>query len=202
MVKKFFMAITLLIFPSIYSMEPEHINFSIPHTEVDGQEHDNSDDITKKNVDLLLLRNFHDTNLRETDSPDLTSPSPSPTSHFRTISPETPDTGIVLRNDDSTKNLSQNALQKLESFSHAISFSPRPPRLATPEPIHANDQEIATLINAYKSAHAKLPADAIRDVRLQYEYQIMVEAKLRTIEHLKQSSGIGDFPDQSDAIIA
>jgi hypothetical protein len=201
MVKNFFMLVTFFSISSLYSMEPEHFTFEIPRIEGEGQgPHD--EDLTKENEELRLLRTTNNAHVRTVQSPASPDHSPSPTDRFLTISPQTPDSERVASDDETTQNVSQDALKKLESFSHTVSFSPRVPRLSTPEAIQAHDEEIKALITAYKAAREALPADVIRDIRLQDEYQTMVESKLKAIEHLKQSSGIGEFPDQSKAIIA
>lgn len=201
MVKKNFVALSLFSFFSLSSMEPVHV-IEMPRIEIDGQPHRDSEEL-KDNEELLAFRNAQEGRHHTIFSPVPTSPSPSLTPKFHPVSPEPTDQNHLVDNqNETTRNISSLAREKLESFSHPVSFSPHLPRVATPEPIQAHDKEIAALIEDYKAAHEALPLDAIRDIRLQNEYQGLVNAKLKAIEHLKQSSGIGDFPDQSEAIIA
>jgi len=205
MVKKFFMLTGLLSFSSAYSMMEKRVDFNGPSIEIQGPE---------KHMDTTLKETEAERLMRENSRPGSTNshlstylengPNSMPsTPRFRPL--EDPshfnDSGIAEETDPTTERLSAQTLEDI-STAGRLSFSHPKPRLATPEPIQANDEEIARLTEAYKKARAALPKDLVENYLARDEYQRMVEAKQGAIEHLKQSSQIGDFPDQSAAIMA
>ena len=203
MVKKFFMLTALLSFLPAYSMEGRLLE--VPHFEPEGSVH-RTDTTSEENEELERLRiRENNSSPRSTDSRLSTTEeelhSLPATPPFSSITRTTPDSGIADTDDNGTRNLSPQALEKLHNDKHHLNFSPPKPRIATPEPIRANDEEIERLTEAYKEARAALPKDLVEDYKTKNEYQARVEGKQRGTEHLKNSSQIGDFPDQSNAII-
>ncbi len=205
MVKKIFVLTGLLSFSSAYSMMEGRVDFNLPRIEIQGPE---------KHIETTLEETEAERLMRENSRPGSTNshlstylengPDSMPsTPRFRPL--ENPshlnDSGVVDGNGTTTEKLSPQTLENVRTAGR-LSFSPGKPRLATPEPIQDNDEEIARLTEAYKEARIALPKDLVEDYLARDEYQRMIEAKQRAIEHLKQSSQIGDFPDQSAAIMA
>ena len=206
MVKKFFMLTALLSFSSAYSMMEEHLNEAIvPRIEIQGPEHHRDGTLDETEVECLRMRE-NDNSPLSTDSRlshytegELDSMPPMPL--FIHLATSAPDSGIV-EIDHTTEGLSPLALARIQDFEYSLSYSPKKPQLAKLEPIQANDEEIARLIEAYKIARAALLENLVEDYKAKIEYELMINGKKAAIEHLKNSSGIGDFPDQSTTVIA
>ena len=199
MVKKFFMLTALLSFSSTYSMMEEHLNgVIVPRIEIQGPEHHRDTTLDETEAERLRMRE-NDNSPRSTDSRlshytegELDSMPSTP----RFIPVATSDSGVAGEIDRTTEGLSPLASARIQDFEHSLSYSPKKPQLAKPEPIQANDEEIVRLTEAYKEARAALPEDLVGDYLARDEYQAMVKSKQGVIKYLKDSN----FSDKSDAI--